>query len=171
MPTHAYDWTEWTPWTNLVELDLKTVSTGPGAYVIATHVPLSRCRGRDDYGILDIGETGTLRNRFRKFLRCSGEQFQEGHMAGWRFCFFCLDRYFPRDNLRVRWIEAKTKEAAHAVEGQVLLTYLRRHCELPPLNYKFNWSSFGGKQYGCVDDYDAEVEAAARAAKAKQLVG
>jgi len=86
-------------------------------------------------------------------------------MAGWRYCFFCLDRHFKRANLRVRWIGTNNKQEGHAIEGQVLLTYLRNHTELPPLNYKFNWSSFGGKQYGCLDDYDAEIEAAARKAK------
>lgn len=161
-----YDWTKWTPqWQNLLALDLKSVTTGPGAYVIATGNPLKRAVGEDELGILDIGETGALRDRFRKFIRCSGERFQKGHMAGWRYCFFCLDRVFTRAKLQVRWIETQTKQAAHAIEGEVLLAYLRNHCELPPLNYKFNWSSFGDKEYGCIDDYDAEVLAAARKAK------
>jgi hypothetical protein len=86
-------------------------------------------------------------------------------MAGWRYRFFCLDRVFARANLRVRWIETKTKLAAHAIEGEVLLKYLRRHSELPPLNYKFNWSTFGNKEYACIDDYDAEVLIAAQRAK------
>lgn len=169
MVMKKYDWSGWTGWENLLEVDLKRVTTGPGAYVIATDRLLRRAVGEDELGILDIGETGALRNRFRKFLLCSGTQRERGHMAGWRYCFFCLDRHFKRSRLRVRWIDADAKVAAHAIEGQVLLTYLRNHSELPPLNYKFNWSSFGDREYGCIDDYDAEVEAKARKAKKAAL--
>jgi hypothetical protein len=63
-------------------------------------------------------------------------------MAGWRFAFFRFERQFPHTGLRVRWRAAATKQEAYAAEGQVLLGYLRRHCELPPLNYKFNWQTF-----------------------------
>jgi hypothetical protein len=63
-------------------------------------------------------------------------------MAGWRFAFFWFEQQFPLSTLRVRWRATANKQEAYAAEGQVLLNYLRRHCELPPLNYKFNWHMF-----------------------------
>src|SRR5688572_16952707 len=152
MRRRAYDWKGWRAWKNLSRLDLEAVSSGPGAYVIAADRPVGRAVGVDPHGFLDIGESGSLRQRFRDFLRCSGTKRQYGHMAGWRYCFFCFERHFPRDTLKVRWVETPTKAAAYASEGRLLLTYLRNHCELPPLNYKFNWDTFGDVAYGDIDE-------------------
>ena len=66
-----FDWTNWTEWENLTELDLRSLPTGPGAYVLSTGTPIRRVIGKDDLGILDIGESGRLRGRLRSFLRCA----------------------------------------------------------------------------------------------------
>jgi len=63
-------------------------------------------------------------------------------MAGWRFTFFHFERYFRHKTIRVRWTNATNKETAYFKEGKLLYAYLGRHCELPPLNYKFNWSDW-----------------------------
>jgi hypothetical protein len=114
----------------------------PGAYVIAASQPINRAVGTDPEGYLDVGESDNLNKRLYTFHRCAGERGITGHMAGWRFAFFRFERKFPHTKLRVRWRATATKEEAYAAEGQVLLGYLRRHCELPPLNYKFNWDMF-----------------------------
>ncbi len=137
-----YDWAGWTDWTPLSTLDFKTVPTAPGAYVIATDKPICRAIGTDSFGFLDVGETDGLRQRLKDFYRCLTKRGDEGHMAGWRFAFFRFERHLPMSSLRVRWVTAATKKAAYAVEGRLLLHYIKLHCELPPLNYKFNWNEF-----------------------------
>jgi hypothetical protein len=53
----------------------------------------------------------------------------------------------------MRWVQTKSKREAHAYEGRVMLTYMLRHGELPPLNYKFNWSAFGEKAWLTIDQF------------------
>lgn len=95
----AYDWTSWTPWHALHELDFKAVPTGPGAYVISVGTPLNRVVGTDPEGIIDIGESGGLRKRLRDFCRCAATEGEEGHVAGWRFAFFQFKRHYPFEKL------------------------------------------------------------------------
>jgi hypothetical protein len=147
-----FDWTAWSPWASLDSLDLKAVSTGPGAYVIAADRPINRAIGVDAEGFLDVGESGSLRKRIRDFKRCAGLRGEEGHMAGWRFAFFRFERRFELSSLRVRCFSCETKAAAYRAEGQILLAYLQRHCELPPLNYKFNWDVFEELGWHIFDD-------------------
>ena len=80
-------------------------------------------------------------------------------MAGWRFAFFYFERRFPIESLRVRWFSAGTKKEAHRAESQLLLTYLRYHCELPPLNYKFNWRLFEELGWKILDDVPSDSPA------------
>jgi hypothetical protein len=141
----------------LENLDLKTVGTGPGAYVIAADRPINRAIGVDDEGFLDVGESGSLRKRLRDFKRCSRSRGEEGHMAGWRYAFFRFERQFPLLSLRVRWFNSETKAAAYSAEGRILLSYLQRHCELPPLNYKFNWDVFEELGWHIFDDAPANA--------------
>ena len=77
-------------------------------------------------------------------------------MAGWRFAFFYFERRFPIESLRVRWFSAGTKKEAHRAESQLLLTYLVNHCELPPLNYKFNWRLFEELGWKILDDLPSQ---------------
>jgi len=111
---------------------------------------------------MDIGETGkggaTLRKRIERLRWCATERGVTGHMAGWRYAFFRLERHFPVDSLRIRWIGTSTKQEAYAFEGRVMLTYLLRHCELPPLNYKFNWSAFATLGWTIMDGPCAESD-------------
>lgn len=136
------DWTLWSDWVALNKTDWAFVPQTPGAYIIAANQPIHRAVGTDPNGYLDVGESDNLCNRLWSFQRCITERGKTGHMAGWRFAFFRLEREFPHANLRVRWQETATKEDAYSVEGKVLFDYIRRHCELPPLNYKFNWQVF-----------------------------
>jgi hypothetical protein len=100
---------------------------------------VNRAIGTDTEGFLDVGESRSLQDRLWGFLRCVTRRGEEWHRAGWRFAFFRFERHFPVSSLRVRWLATETKAEAYNVEGRLLLAYLVRHCELPPLNYKFNW--------------------------------
>lgn len=139
---HEVDWSQWTDWQPLPGLAWSLVPNSPGAYIIATSQPISRAVSTDPDGYLDVGESDNLANRLWRFRDCASQRGKTGHMAGWRFAFFRLEKQFPLADLRVRWRATSSKEEAYAAEGQVLLSYLRRHCELPPLNYKFNWQVF-----------------------------
>jgi hypothetical protein len=135
-----YNWAYWTEWTPLDKLDFSTVPSGPGVYVIATDRPIHRVVETDNSGFLDIGEAESLRSRIKAFYRCVTEDKDAGHMAGWRFMRFQFKRQFPVGSLHVRWRSTANKEEAYKEEGRLLHAYLQQHCELPPLNYKFNWS-------------------------------
>ena len=137
-----FDWTGWITWVPLIGLDFTTVPWSPGAYVIATSSPVNRAIDTDEEGFLDVGESDSLRSRLQSFVRCASNRGKEGHMAGWRYAFFHFDQRFPLTSLRVRWAAKETKAEAYRAEGHPLLAYLRRHAELPPLNYKFNWDAF-----------------------------
>jgi hypothetical protein len=141
-----YNWDGWTEWVQLKELSSKSIPDSPGAYVLSAARPIQRAIGTDALGIIDIGECGkgdaNLRVRLAKMQNCLGVRGNKGHMAGWRFAFFRFERHFPMEDLRVRWTTAGSKKEAYEREGAVMLTYLLRHCELPPLNYQFNWSAF-----------------------------
>ena len=151
-----FDWSGWTDWQPVPGLDLSDVPCSPGAYAISTGTTIQRAVGADHLGLLDIGEAGrgssTLRGRLEKFRICATNRGAEGHMAGWRYSFFHFDRHFPWTKLRVRWCATSTKEDAYALEGRLLLTYVLRHSELPPLNYKFNWSAFEDLGWDAFDD-------------------
>ena len=121
-----------------MSFDFQRVTTGAGAYVIATDRPLNRAIGSDEDGILDVGESMHLRQRLRRFRRCAMNRLKKGHMAGRRYASLRLERHFPLDSLRVRWTAAESKDDANRIEGIVMLRYLQRHGELPPLNYSFN---------------------------------
>ena len=148
---HEIDWTLWSDWVALDSIDWTQVPQTPGAYIVAANQPIHRAVGTDPHGYLDVGESVNLRNRLRSFRRCITERGRTGHMAGWRFAFFRFERQFPHATLRVRWREADTKEDAYAAEGEVLFDYVGRHCELPPLNYKFNWQVFEEKGWDILD--------------------
>ncbi|GAK85886.1 hypothetical protein JCM19238_3476 [Vibrio ponticus] len=61
-------------------------------------------------------------------------------MAGWRYRVCNFNKVFPLQELHICWKECTDKAEAQRLEGQLLSEYLELHYELPPLNYKFNWS-------------------------------
>ena len=136
------DWTGWTEWTRLEGLDFREICIESGAYVLSVGKPINRAVGVDSIGLLDVGESSGLRNRIRTFVRCATQYGQEGHMAGWRYAFLRSVRHFPFEELQIRWIGTASKQEAREIECRIMLTYIARHGELPPLNYSFNWSLF-----------------------------
>ena len=128
-------------WIPLTYDETKRAPATPGVYQI-------RCRGKaiprmlgvDEEGILTIGESVSIQRRLGLFLY-SAEGKKGGHAAGWRFNFLQLvNKGFPIDSLEFRWAHAPDKKAAYSMEGCLLADYLGRFGELPPLNYKANWS-------------------------------
>ena len=132
------NWKEWTDWQPLHSC-LSSLPTGPGAYMIAAKKSIHRAVGKDIEGILDIGESKTLRARVRSFISCASGAQQSGHMAGWRYNKYDFESNFPLSTLYISWHAAATKLEAYALEGHMLREYIEQHKELPPLNYKFNW--------------------------------
>lgn len=51
-----------------------------------------------------------------------------------------VSKHFPLDSLWVSWCVTKNKKSAYEKEGEILSEYYSQHCDLPPLNFKFNWS-------------------------------
>jgi hypothetical protein len=132
----------WSAWANLASLDASKVPRSPGVYLVAAERAIPRAIGVDVHGILTIGESDSLRGRLDSFRRCARGGGAVGHMAGWRYSFLEYGKHYPVDKLKVRWKTANTKTKAYGEEGNLLLAYLAKHSELPPLNYKFNWSHY-----------------------------
>lgn len=130
----------WTKWRQLEGLDFTIVPETPGAYVIATRSAIHRAIGIDPDGVLHIGESDNLRSRIRAFWNCASQLGTQGHMAGWRYQTYRMNKHFPLNDLRVKWCATRTKKLAYALEGGRLKKYFADHLELPPLNLKFNWS-------------------------------
>lgn len=145
--THADADAEWSPWALLDESTLREVPlTEPGAYrfraVDEQGHPrvIRRCFGDDHEGILGIGESKRVGQRLQDLLRCMRDSRQGGHMAGWRFAYLGMGTAFPLDRIQYSFVCVRDKEAAYELEGTLLNSYVRKHYEMPPLNYKFNWS-------------------------------
>lgn len=130
------DWTEWAPFT---AIGWKSIPTGPGTYMIGAHRALHRAVGVDEQGILDIGQSKSLRRRLRTFRRCASTDDAAGHMAGWRFQEYRMARHFPLDKLHVCWRSFETVAEAIVEEARLLEEYVRQHMESPPLNYAASW--------------------------------
>lgn len=131
----------WTKWVGLHDaVSGRAIGAGPGAYVIRAGRPIHRAVGTDKLGIIDIGESTGLRSRLRAFAKCASTPGAQGHMAGWRYADLGMDTIFPLAELLVRWCDLQSKDEAVKVEAEVMTKYIKIHYELPPLNYKFNWS-------------------------------
>ena len=133
--------TKWSPWTSFSKLEKTPIPGKPGVYMVATKKPFHRVIGTDPSGILHMGESASLKERIWSFWRCASQRGRAGHMAGWRFAEYRMDNQFPLNTLYFRWWVAKSKQEAYKLEGEELANYFKKHCELPPLNYKFNWST------------------------------
>jgi hypothetical protein len=133
---------QWSRWRQLDTLDISSVPKRSGVYEVAAGRLIRRAIGKDENGTLTIGESDSLRKRLSDFRRCARGGGEVGHMAGWRYSFLEFTKHYPVQQLRVRWKDTRTKARAYDEEGRLLREYLSRHAELPPLNYKFNWSRY-----------------------------
>lgn len=139
----------WSAWLPLTREALAEVPESDGGYQLrATDergLPqtIRRCYGDDAEGLLGIGESGDLRRRLRSLLACMSEERKSGHSAGWRYAYLEMGRVFPLARVQVRYQQTRSRREAYELEGQLLSAYVSRHYELPPLNYKFNWSAAG----------------------------
>lgn len=97
---------------------------------------IPRLLGVDRLGILDIGESGNLRVRIAALAKCARADGVTGHMAGWRYRYLGLYRKLGGE-LVVSW---KYGPASYGLEAETMAVYLNAFGELPPLNYKANWS-------------------------------
>jgi len=132
----------------LTKANAETAPRKPGTYIARVITPdgrprvIQRCVSQDPDGILDIGESGNLRRRLKTFVRCISDPtaHQGGHMAGWRYSYLGMRAHFPVDRMEFTFRVVGSKAKASGLEGKLLRAYVAAHFELPPLNYKFNWS-------------------------------
>ncbi|MEO7034455.1 MAG: hypothetical protein ABI548_11180 [Polyangiaceae bacterium] len=137
----------WSDWHALEPATIEALAVKPGAYVVGlpeSFGSLRRLLAADEHGLLDVGESGELRTRLRHLFRCATVKGQRGHMAGWRLGTGGLvDKLgITAQELRISWCYAEdgSDEEAYRLEGTILQSYFDLFGELPPLNYKFNWS-------------------------------
>lgn len=150
------DWTfpnrgRFTDWRLFVEVVGKAPKD-PGVYFLAVPSvqepmrPRKLCRflNEDPHGLLDIGEAANLQRRLQVLYKCATNRGAPGHMAGWRLgSMGLIDRLGCKaDQLLVSWFKLESKDEAYHWEGRMLNVYFSIFGELPPLNYKFNWSEF-----------------------------
>jgi hypothetical protein len=154
-------WAAWTfpnrgrftrDWKVLARVQGGEVPDRPGVYLLAapsaTGSLVPRAVGRllatDPNGVLDIGEATNLRSRLRSLHECATTRGVTGHMAGWRLGTLDLLKRLEctGGDLLVSWCCVADKRDAYEWEGWLLRTYFELFGELPPLNYKFNWSAF-----------------------------
>lgn len=138
----------WTHWAPITEATLRTVPVQAGAYVLGlppSRLPkggLGRLLAADPHGLLDVGESSQLQKRLRLLRACASAEGTRGHMAGWRLGSGGLlaKLEVSVEELRVSWSIAADRSESYRLEGDVLRRYYDLFGELPPLNYKFNWS-------------------------------
>lgn len=136
----------WGDWRRLTETTIAGIPALPGAYALA--LPggrgIQRLLDLDPHGVLDIGESDGLADRVWSLRGCMANPGATGHMAGWRLGALGLLKKIGCEpsELRIAWAPTRSKEEAYAEEGRAMRYYFEVFGELPPLNYKFNWSSF-----------------------------
>ena len=117
-------------------LDLKD---RPGVYRIRAFTKqgkprcISRAGGVDREGILHIGEAKNLEARIQMFMRAATKG-KAAHHAGREFFEWHFERLFPRENLRVDFIETRTKEQAQRLERALHVEYRKEFLDRPPLD-------------------------------------
>src|SRR5438876_5221810 len=101
MPKH--NWSKWMRLQELRKCNFDKVPEEPGVYQIASvkQKMIRRLRGKDNGGLLYVGESGSLRGRIRKFCDCveDKKKKKETHVAGWRYNLVRLYRCAPPDSL------------------------------------------------------------------------
>jgi len=96
---------------------------------------IGRAGGDDHEGLLDIGETSNLRNRFQEILETiKPSTTRSEHSAIWRYVAFGCDRKFPSANLQFQYGESDTWTDAKREEFQLVMWYIERFLEPSPLN-------------------------------------
>lgn len=128
------------------------VKKKPGVYLLAIPLkrtsnepkPLGRFLATDPHGLVDIGEAENLWKRLCSLFDCTSNMGKTGHMAGWRLGSLGLLRKIgcKTEDLLVSWYHIKSKNKSYEREGTILKTYFELFGELPPLNYKYNWSAY-----------------------------
>lgn len=130
-------------WVHLTDESLHDVPQKTGIYEIRAPrsiKSINRLIGKDEKGILEIGQSSDLRIRLRAFYNAA-KGGEESHSEGIRFFKLKLARKLgiKIGELEVRFKEVKKSQLKTTEEGH-LLRYEERHGELPPLNHS------GGKK-------------------------
>ncbi len=143
-------WSEWLGIDHYSEID-----SLPGVYGIrlldsTNHlpVPINRLLGKDEDGLLAIGESKDLRQRIKLFYKVTIKRRELlKHSAGDRLFLNLIfshvssnNNFFKNKTLQVSFTKADDKKSAQGLEELLMKVYFIQFGELPPLN-----SSMPGK--------------------------
>jgi hypothetical protein len=152
---HQHRWNNerskvWHHWSRAIPLAEAVAhagtSGGPpydgGAYVLSlagrdAPIKLHRLLGVDAWAVLDIGESTSLGARIESLSKCASRARASGHMAGWRYAYLKLAEKLAPHTLLISW---RSHADSYRLEAETMTAYLNAFGELPPLNYKANWS-------------------------------
>ena len=115
------------------------IKNKPGVYRIRAFTKQGKARcipragGVDREGILHIGEAKNLEARMQMFMRAATKG-KAAHHAGREFLEWHFERLIPRENLRVDFIETRTKEQAQRRERALHIEYRKEFLDRPPLD-------------------------------------
>ncbi|MBZ0119464.1 MAG: hypothetical protein K8H88_20915 [Sandaracinaceae bacterium] len=94
---------------------------------------IPRAAGSDATGTLDVGESGRGSRRLRTLSRVLHGK-KGSHRAAWEYRWYHFSEVFPLAQLRLQFVQVKSKELAEAIECQLLEEYRTEYLDRPPLN-------------------------------------
>jgi len=102
-----------------------------------TAIPLPRVFGTDNKGLLYVGNTRkrTLRKRLKELKEAVAENRHARHTVRKTYWDYRFCDAFPREKLELRYAPCKDAEAE---ETRILLEYLMKFKDKPPMNLAFS---------------------------------
>jgi len=106
-----------------------------GVYKIFCGSPVQRAFGPDQKGILYIGKSVRLLDRFNHFWSCAEGNSKRGHPAGVKFSNRKYEKHGVNlSKIKIQWALAGSDKEARKREKDELHKYSLKFGELPPLN-------------------------------------
>lgn len=133
----------WSPWFTFERTAIRSIGRmRPGAYQIrclGRHkrpVVIERAWRKDLTGLVYIGRSKkSVRSRIRSFYHQAKGSNRKGHIAAKHYLRFKFARIFPLKRLQFRYALMSAHKAEQA-EKRLILAYLRKHFDAPPLNFQ-----------------------------------
>ncbi len=146
----------WSEWKSFRKEALSQIPEKAGIYQLRSlrddgnPQSISRLLGKDQEGIVYIGESSNLKKRIQGFWSTITKRDRSRHAAGWSYVTFDFQKTFPPESLQFRY---SPSEDFLAVEFDLLLFYLKEFGDRPPLNtnrgiYPDDWEEKIEKVFG-----------------------
>ena len=118
-----------------VECNKKLKEREVGIYRIVCNKSLKRAFGAASEGILYIGKSVRLLDRFNHFWACAEGRTKNGHSGGVKFKKRLYnERGIILSGVKIQWIILASDKKAREAEKNELLEYSLKFGEFPPLN-------------------------------------